>query len=248
VPRFAHITDSHIYADPESRFDGMDTRKSLAAVLRDLADSVGSVDAILATGDLTMDGSAEAYRHLASVLPSSPPTICIPGNHDEPNVWQHAAPALYRQWPCVVDFPDWRLLCLDTRIAGRPEGALGLGQHDWLVEALADSETRHIALIMHHPPLALGSPWMDAMGLTDAEALWTAIARHRSVRLIICGHVHQNFDHFHTGVRVLTSPSTCIQFAPRATRYARDPRQPAYRLLELHDDGRVDTSVHRVHL
>lgn len=248
MPRFAHITDTHIYADPASRFDGMDTRSSLAAVLRGLADSAESVDGILATGDLTMDGSAEAYRHLAAALPSSPSTICIPGNHDEPAVWQHAAPGLYRQWPCVVDFSAWRLLCLDTRIAGRPEGAVGVGQRDWLAQLLADSKHRHIALIMHHPPLALGSPWMDAMGLTDAEALWAIIARHRQVRLIVCGHVHQNFDHFHAGVRVITSPSTCIQFAPRALRYSRDPRQPAYRLLDLHADGRIDTSVHRVQL
>lgn len=245
MPRYVQLTDTHIYDGADGRFDGMDTRASLAAVLR-AALASGPCDALLLTGDLAMDGSAGAYAHLDAVLPAQPPSIAIPGNHDEPAVLAASAPRLAQTLPCAISAGRWRLLCFDTRIAGQPQGQLGQAQLDWLAAALAEPSAAYVALVMHHPPVAVGSPWLDAMGLVDAAALWTLLARAPQVRLIVCGHVHQTVDCRVGSVRVLATPSTCVQFAPRARHYAVDQRAPAFRSLALADDGTITTAIERV--
>ena len=63
MPRLVQITDTHIYADPAARFDGMDTRRSLERVLARLR-AGPAYDAIVMTGDLSMDGSTASYLWL----------------------------------------------------------------------------------------------------------------------------------------------------------------------------------------
>lgn len=247
MPRLVQITDTHIYADAESRFDGMDTRASLAAVLAALAARHAAPAALLVTGDLSMDGSAAAYRHLAQALAGiTAPLLCVPGNHDEPAVLAEQAPALARALPCALVIDGWRLLCFDTRIAGEPGGALGSAQLAWLAAALAADGSTPTGLVLHHPPSAIDSPWMDAMGLADRAALWDCCAGHRQLRFMLAGHVHQNHDSYRAGVRVMTTPSTCVQFEPRARHFAIDRRAPGYRVLDLHADGTLASWVERV--
>jgi Icc protein len=47
----------------------------------------------------------------------------------------------------------------------------------------------------------------------------------------------------HGTVRVMTTPSTCVQFAPGSAKFAIDPRPPGYRRLTLHADGRIETEA-----
>lgn len=244
------LTDTHIYADAAARFDGMDTRASLAAVLADLA-RYPAPDAFILSGDLSMDGSATSYRWLEAALAGlGAPVLAVPGNHDDPDRWPQHARVGFRPLPAVHLLPPWRLLLLDTRIDGLAEGALGAAQLAWLARLLAAPAhgCAYDLVVMHHPPLAIDSPWLDAMGLDDAEPFWTVAAQAPQLRAVVCGHVHQVFDRLRGGVRVLATPSTCVQFLPRSRHYATDVRAPGYRVLTLGDDGAVATDVRRVPL
>ncbi len=66
---------------------------------------------------------------------------------------------------------------------------------------------------------------------------------HPQVRAISWGHVHQSLDTRRRGVRLLATPSTCVQFLPLSDQFALDRRPPAYRRLTLHADGTLDTEV-----
>ena len=48
------------------------------------------------------------------------------------------------------------------------------------------------------------------------------------------------------GIRLLASPSTCVQFAPGSEEFQVDTTAPGYRWLRLHADGRLETGVSRV--
>jgi Icc protein len=48
------------------------------------------------------------------------------------------------------------------------------------------------------------------------------------------------------GLRLLGSPSSCIQFAPDSEGFRLDEQAPGLRWLELHADGRLETRVERV--
>ena len=47
-------------------------------------------------------------------------------------------------------------------------------------------------------------------------------------------------------MRLLASPSTCIQFAPGSEDFNVSTEAPGYRWLRLHADGRLETGVERV--
>lgn len=66
------------------------------------------------------------------------------------------------------------------------------------------------------------------------------------VRGVLWGHIHQELDVERNGVRLLATPSTCIQFAPRSDDFALDHLLPGYRWLRLHADGRIETGVSRL--
>ena len=102
---------------------------------------------------------------------------------------------------------------------------------------------RPVLVCLHHPPLPVGSAWLDAVGLLNGPDVLAVIDRHPSVRAVLGGHVHQAFEGLHRDVRVLTTPSTCAQFTPGTERCVMDLRPPGYRWLELCPDGTLRTEV-----
>ena len=57
---------------------------------------------------------------------------------------------------------------------------------------------------------------MDSIGLHNREALFEVLDRFSCVKALLWGHIHQAFDSERRGVRLLATPSTGVQFAPRA--------------------------------
>ena len=64
--------------------------------------------------------------------------------------------------------------------------------------------------------------------------------------VVVSGHVHQESDAVVSGVRMLTTPSTCIQFAPGSQDFALDDKQPGYRRIVLQPNGHIETQVIRI--
>ena len=47
-------------------------------------------------------------------------------------------------------------------------------------------------------------------------------------------------------IRLMSTPSTCIQFLPGSEDFAVDSRAPGYRWLTLHENGRIESGVQRL--
>lgn len=243
--RLLQITDTHLGADRDAEIDGVNT---LASLERVLAAAVSEpAQAWLATGDLVHDGSAAGYRLLRSCLENVPvPIYCIPGNHDAPAQMHSDLIGDRIRMPESLILGAWQIVLLNTHVPGSEGGELGPQRRERLRAMLAAPEAPHVLVVMHHPPVRIGSPWMDAMMLADAVEFLQIIDSTARVRAILWGHVHQVFDRRRDGVRLLATPSTCVQFRPGADRYERDAQPPGYRRLTLHAQGRVDTEVIRV--
>ena len=56
-----HITDPHLFADPEGSLRGTNTRASLEKVLAHYAAGDWRADRVVVTGDIIQDDSAGAY-------------------------------------------------------------------------------------------------------------------------------------------------------------------------------------------
>jgi Icc protein len=84
------------------------------------------------------------------------------------------------------------------------------------------------------------------MAVDNADEFFAIIDRHPQVRGILWGHVHQQFDRMRGNVKLMATPSTCVQFLPKSTTFAVDEAAPGYRWLSLFEDGSIETGVERL--
>ena len=240
------LSDSHLFADAHGTLLGMNTRDSLQKVIELVLARQPQIDLLVASGDLSQDGSLESYqqfRQLSAQLAA--PARWIPGNHDEPMVMEQAATQSSLLEP-VVDIGNWRITLLDSAVPGSVPGFLADEQLQLLARALSEAPQRHHLVCFHHHPVSIGCPWMEPIGLRNPEALFAVLDRFPQVRAVLWGHVHQEIDRMRNDVRLLASPSTCIQFAPGSEDFKVDTLAPGYRWLRLLPDGQLETGVERV--
>ncbi len=246
VLELVQLTDSHLFSEPRGQLLGLETRSSLQQVLALLQCEHPRPDLLLATGDLSQDGSLASYQAFRQLCaPLGVPVRWCPGNHDDRLQMCAAASGTELMAP-VTDLGAWRIILLDTRLPGAVHGQLADSQLELLARALDDAPERHGLIGLHHHPLPVGSDWMDSIGLHNSGALWQLLESYPQVRALLWGHVHQAFDRSQNGRRLLASPSTCIQFTPGSARFQTSMEAPGYRWLHLYEDGRLDTGISRV--
>jgi Icc protein len=242
-----HITDTHLLSDAGATFKGLDTAQTLTAVLDQARTQAWPPDGVLLTGDLVHDEQAPGYERLRAILDGlQVPVYPVAGNHDDPGLVESVLASDWIRPQPLVELGAWRLIILDTHWDGEVRGRLHEDQLTWLDASLAAGAGHHHLIAMHHPPVPVGSPWLDRLALLDPQGFFRVVDRHDHVRAVVCGHVHQDFDTLHRGVRYLTTPSTCMQFRPRSAEPAVDARPPGFRWLVLHADGTLTTQVHRL--
>lgn len=241
--RLVQFTDPHLYGDERATLRGVATLPALTRTL-DLARArEWPVDAVLVTGDLVQDDVA-GYKHFRRIFGAlDAPVLCIPGNHDEPQALRRELSGKPFITEGHVDFGPWRVVLLDSSIPHSARGRVSRESLAALDSALSAADTKHTLICLHHHPVAMSSRWLDEVGLENAAEFFDVVDRHRNVRAILWGHVHQSYDALRKNVRLLATPSTCAQFLPRADEFAVDDRPPAYRTLELRPDGTLSTEV-----
>lgn len=243
--RVLQITDTHLYAEPKARLLGVNTLDSFHAVIDTFKTAEWQPDLVLATGDLVHDASPSGYQGLARLLNHfERPVLCLPGNHDIPPVMQEHLASEHVSTPKVVDIGAWRFVMLDSVIPGEVGGHLADSELQHLRDALTDND-RPTLVCLHHQPVPVGSQWIDSMGLDNADAFMAIIEQAPSVRGVLWGHVHQHYDQVHKGVRLMATPSTCVQFATHSDDFAVDDAPPGFRLLALTPDGGIHSQVIR---
>lgn len=244
--RVLQLTDTHLYADPVRTLLGINTLDSFQRVVEHFRDAHWPIDLLLATGDLVHDASAEGYQRIAGMLAAfDVPVFCLPGNHDVPAVMREHMRAGAVRTGTVADLADWRFIMLDSVIPGEEGGHLDDEQLSALDNALASTD-RHTLVCMHHQPVNVGSAWIDTMTLDNPDPLFEIVDRHAHVRGILWGHIHQTFEATRNGVRLMASPSTCVQFAPKSDDFQVDEEPPGFRLLALLPDGGIRSEVVRL--
>lgn len=240
------LSDSHLFAETDGTLLGMNTADSLQRVIDLVLAQQPRIDLMLATGDLSQDGTLESYQRFRQLTRQiAAPGRWLPGNHDEPQVMEQAASGSDLLDP-VVDIGNWRITLLDSAVPGSVPGYLQDEQLQLLTRSLSEAPERHHLVCLHHHPVSIDCAWMEPIGLRNAEALFALLDRYPQVRGLLWGHVHQEYDRMRQGVRLLASPSTCVQFTPGCDDFSVSQEAPGYRWLRLHADGRLETGVSRV--
>jgi 3',5'-cyclic AMP phosphodiesterase CpdA len=207
------LSDPHI----GGAWPGVDPTASLGATLDELRRLPDAPDAVLVTGDLADSGLAAEYETVRALLAAlGAPVYVLPGNHDDRDLMREYfdlpgagdAPVQY-----AVDLGPMRLVVLDTTRPGEVRGELDRARLGWLDAELARAPAQITLLAMHHPPISTGIAAWDRIGLpaADRRALGEIVRRHRQVRRLVAGHVHQTIMAELAGCSALTAPSTSTQ-------------------------------------
>lgn len=229
------LTDTHIVPEGALVSGRLDTAAALArlvARINSIRDQIGAVDAVLVSGDLSDDGSAESYMRFKKLLaPLDLPIHVIPGNHDGRATLRAAFADQFAttgplNW--VQRIGDLHLIGLDTLVEGQGQGTLAPGSLSFLQDALSRAGRGPVLLALHHQPFRCGIGFMDAIGLGNKEALRDIVASYRGPLRLLCGHIHSMMISDVGGHIAISCPSPCSTFAYDA----RPDAPPGYMLQE----------------
>lgn len=245
--KIIQITDTHIFTDNADSFDSVNTTESLNRVLSLIKDSDVKPDLIIASGDLVHDASPSAYRKLDAVLQKTEaPVYCLPGNHDDPDMMQKYLNKGNVHTRKSFQTGRWNIIFLDSVIPGSHGGKLSDEELSRLKGIIDEHKTCNHLICLHHHPVLIGSAWMDGMMLENAESLFSLTDNMKQIKIILWGHIHQEFDSKRKGVRLLGAPSTCVQFKPGTDTYVQDDKAPGFRVIELYENGDFETEIRRL--
>ncbi|MEY2727762.1 MAG: 3,5-cyclic adenosine monophosphate phosphodiesterase CpdA [Planctomycetota bacterium] len=238
------LSDLHLFSSPTSLLRSVATHETLLQVVRHIQDSGLCPDHVVITGDHTHDELPESYAAVADLVrPWRDRLWQIPGNHDDRQLLRQAfsdrIPPGSAEQPVTFSFEadGWLCLGLDTHLPGSVAGRIGAAQIDWARRVVQRSDTAHVLLFLHHPPLRIGSIWMDAIGLEGREMLEIWCHEEPRIKLICCGHVHHEFCARLGNAVVLSTPSTGVQFSPRGDAPTFVPGAPGFRIIQLSETG-----------
>jgi Icc protein len=262
--RLLQLSDPHLLADPAGLCRGRPPLDQLRHGLRSALDLLAAAglapDRLLLSGDLCHDESWGGYVRLRELLATALPAplqrpLLLPGNHDHPALLRAAlgrsaavAPGL---WPLSPPgpggpTPGWSLLALDSHCCGRDGGQLGAAQWSWLEALLtqggAAAPAGPMLVALHHPPIAIGDPAFDRIGLEEGERLVALLARCDRVRGVVFGHVHQYWQGTVPGrpdLPLLGCPSSLCAFGPVQPCPQGRADDPGGLLLELSAQGDI---------
>ncbi|WP_210396358.1 metallophosphoesterase [Motiliproteus sediminis] len=247
--RVVQISDLHLPPMPQQRYRNLDVSARLDKVLATIAERFPQADRLLVTGDNVHNGSERDYAALAARLDRfGVPWYWIPGNHDSVELMQLVRP-VGPPWPAGC---GWQCVLLDS--TGQPDGR-GAGSLTEAAQATlrrAAEDPRPALVVLHHNPMRVDSRWQDAIGLQNADGFWQSAARLHPRSVVVCGHLHQVWDYRDLPLRVLSCPSTAVQFrrscASLELECDGNEALPGYRWLRLGAAGELATGIERVPL
>jgi 3',5'-cyclic-AMP phosphodiesterase len=220
--RVLQLSDTHLLQQANALLYRQDVDKNLAMTL-DVARSCGPFDLVALTGDISQDGSAASYQRVLDMLQviDYQHLRAIPGNGLSLGAW-HFCPLNSFQQDCV-------------------EGHLKRDELDALSGLIDDVEggagdVRFLMIAVHHPPHYLCQA--AHCSLFEPEPLLTLAARP-AVRLVMSGHVHDDYAHRLGTTMFSTSPSTCIGFDHDPAGHKASTLTAGAVIYELADDGSV---------
>ena len=229
------VADCHVGDRPEDTH-GVDTQANFGKAIARLRERTPAH--VILMGDYSVEAprSKDVQWVASRTRLADAPVSALAGNHDDPGQVAaafaktgglHGGRLYYRQ-----DLGTDRALFLDTSA-----GYLDVEQLDWLRLEIRAARDR-VLVFMHHPPIEMGVPFMDArhrLRDVDLEAYHALFAGPTPVH-VFAGHYHTARS-TRIGIHsVHLCPSTYFQLDPTAADFAVAHAMPGVRHVELLDD------------
>ena len=245
--KILQLTDLHVTPHTGDLMLGLDTEDFFQQTLAHAYDQQGPFDLILLTGDLAQDPSADSYQRIQQDLNQyATPCLCLPGNHDDFDLMQRYLQAGNVSCNKQLVLNDWQIVLLNSQKPNSPIGNLAESELAFLEQALHSQQDLPTLIALHHPCFAIGSNWLDTMQIENSEALLSLLNKYPQVKVVTCGHVHQEYFEKIGQISFFATPASCFQFTPYSSEFSIAETSPGYRVFSLFQDGSLQSEVHRV--
>lgn len=254
--RILQLTDLHLFGEPKDCLLKINTFDTLQEVIKDIKNKAISQgegadllpDLVVVSGDISQDYSASSYEFAENAVAQFKcPIFVIPGNHDDPNLFKSILGSSKRvSTDKVINLNNWRIISLNTQIPGRIAGFLFPDEIHFLEKELKANQSIPTVIFMHHHVLPISCDWLNRINLLNGRIFLEKIEQYENVKLVVCGHVHQEVEAWYKNIHFFSTPSTCFQFAKNSKKFKLDTLMPGYRWLELGADGVYTTEVIRI--
>ncbi len=215
ILRILHLSDTHLYGDGTLHFGVVDTRAALARTL-ERAGELAAVDVVVASGDLSDDGTPESYRLLQWMIEPwaaerGAVVVYAIGNHDLRAGFEEVLGGRTR----TLEIKGFRIATVDSTVPGAGYGNLDEAQLDALRVALETPSRNGTIVVLHHPPVPAQTTLLQALELQNPEALLDVCATG-DVRLILAGHFHHSLATEAEGIPLVVAPAVANTADPLA--------------------------------
>ena len=238
------ITDPHLYGSADGQAARRGDRFEPARVLDDAFAAVPDYAAMLVTGDLVQDDPA-GYLRFRSIFGESHAARAVHPRQSRRAGGDARANSRTRRSRSAARSrrARWQFIMLDSYDPGQVGGRLAAAELARLDAALA--VPTHTMVCLHHHPIAMGSRWLDGIGLANADEFWRIVDAHRTCARSSGATFIRPTRAPAAGCACSRPPRPARSFCPAATLRGR--RQPArVAQFDLHADGRIDSMVHWV--
>lgn len=210
----AHISDLHI--NIEDKIGIINLHK----VVRCINNLDIIPDFVVVSGDLTHLRSYQNYQKCFEELNKlKVPYYVITGNHDESGLLKRALREFYPLHPAseldsclqyVVDKYPVRLISLDTFKAEMGNGDLNQERLDWFKNELENNrQSKPVAVMLHQFTLKTELSFFDSLEEHWFSKFNEIISQHKdTVKIILCGHLHNSLIGNIDGVPIISCFST----------------------------------------
>jgi len=245
--RIIQLSDCHLSSDNKQQWFGRNPESYLKQLIHDINNNETHDSLILATGDLSHDGSEESYKKLFQFFSKLDRNVyTLAGNHDDPE--QMAKHLNQGKISTASHFTqgNWLILMLNTPEPQQEYGYLSEQEFIQIKNILKKHQDKHVLIAMHHPPIRVNCAWIDSVNLRNSQEFMALISQHKNIKAVCFGHVHQDHKTVIDNVQFFSCPSTCHQYLINSDDFAVDDIEAGYRWFNLQHDGQVSSGVTRL--
>ncbi|MEY3106096.1 MAG: hypothetical protein RIT35_259 [Pseudomonadota bacterium] len=243
------LTDLHLFADPAGLFNNVNTRDCFIKTIIHVQQHYEQPDLIIITGDLAHDGSTEAYHFIAEALKIfSVPVYYVLGNHDHPENAYQVYPLEFVSTDKYHSLKHWQIIFVDSNdqpIQDSYEGEVSQAELQRIKALIESYPDKWTIIAMHHNLPAHYDRGID-YEIRNHQQVIQWFEQLPSIKLVVSGHVHQEFVIIQQGICYLSTPSTGYQSLSKSKCITNDV--PGYRWLKLYNNGRFETDVRRINV
>ena len=245
-----HISDIHYSTDNPAG------QAKLAKIVESINSQAVKPDVVVVTGDLVWKEHNEYYEPCFQALNKlNAPYLLITGNHDssaglidaiEKYLPAHPRPEMDKYLQYAVDIDFVKIIALDTFRPGHGGGDFNEEKERWFIEQLENNpDKKPVVVLLHQFTLSTGSGFFDLHPGNWFVPFNNIIKKYRStVKLILCGHLHNSLHSDIFGVPIVSGFST--NWAESLLNYKkstpeRDASRPLAYLIHKIEENRITT-------